>query len=79
MESDNITAALHEIGGGTIESINKTIIAYDIVTANPPPTGFDKMMEEFIALVNVKINEGWSPRGVTLTLPGFCQAIVKYG
>ena len=89
MDPDNLTpehntAAHDEIGvKRTTEAINKTIIAYDVVLSRPRPSKISVLQHHsdgLIALVNVKINEGWSPIG-GLTWDGtrLNQAIVKYG
>ena len=74
---ENITDAPLEIGGGgTTESINKTIIAYDIVKSSGK-SGFPR---ELISVVNLKINQGWSPLGGLMYDGGtdVWQVIVKY-
>jgi hypothetical protein len=78
MESVNLTLeniTLEIGGGGATESINKTIIAYDIVKSSK--RGFP---QDLISLVNLKINEGWSPLGGLMYDGGYevYQAIVKY-
>jgi len=69
--------ALNEIGiERTTESINKTIIEYDIVTVSTRLT----TLKDLIRLVNLRINEGWSPiGGITDSDRQFSQVIVKYG
>ena len=73
---ENITDAPLEIGGGgTTESINKTIIAYDIVKSSGK-----EFHRDLISVVNLKINQGWSPLGGLMYDGGtdVCQVIVKY-
>jgi hypothetical protein len=83
---EHITTALHEIGvRGTTESINKTIIEYDIIAASTLQTLYlDRSTVIFsnglIQLVNLRIKEGWSPiGGLTWDGKSLYQAIVKYG
>jgi len=84
MESVNLTPKISPMppleigggGGGTTESINKTIIAYDIVKA--AGKGFPRGL---ISVVNLKINQGWSPLGGLMYDGGtewVWQVIVKY-
>jgi hypothetical protein len=77
---EHITTTPHEIRVRPTESINKTIIEYDIVTASTLH-GHELHTDGLIALVNVKINEGWSPIGGLTWGGGYSlyQAIVKYG
>ena len=73
---ENITDAPLEIGGGgTTESINKTVIAYDIVKSSGK-----EFHRDLISVVNLKINQGWSPLGGLMYDGGtdVWQVIVKY-